>query len=187
MKIKQTQEEDKVHAVSPLSWAAAEQASEKHRSLPHTRLIFSSFNKKTPASLSQLREQGSYHQLSLTTALCYLTLLIVGTTQPFLRRGREAHKRRLENSKLVLAICINKLCGVPRGKGCLPCACVRGTVLTLSSFQKSWTTTTTSQGELMGVVGSHLPRKKKKKKEEGGKKKKMTPLTTPYKLLPLFS
>lgn len=137
MKIQQTQKGGKAHAASPPGWAAGERKSEKHRFLPRTGLIFSSFNKEPLASLSQPQEPGSYHQLSLKTALCYLMLLIVGTTQAFLRRGSEAHKHRLENNKLALAICINKLCGVPRGKGCLPHACAHSAVLTLSSFQKT--------------------------------------------------
>lgn len=116
-----------------------QQVSAILRSTGHfpTGLVFSSFNKEPLASLSQLWEQGSYHQLSLTTAVCYLTLLTVGTTQALLRHGSEAHKHCLENNKLALAICINKLCGVPQGKGCLPHACVHSTLLTLSSFQKS--------------------------------------------------
>lgn len=137
MKIQQTQKGGKAHAASPPGWAAGERTSEKHKSLPDTGLIFTSLNKESLASLSQLQEQGSYHQLSLKTTLCYLTLLIVGTAQAFLRHSSEAHKHRLENNKLALAICISKLCGVPRGEGCLPCAGMHSTVLTLSSFQKS--------------------------------------------------
>ena len=87
---------------------------------PHWALVFSSYNKEPLASLSRLWERGSYHRLPLTTALCYLTLLVMGTTQAFLRRGSEAQKHRPENNKLAPAICINQLRRVPRGEGCLP-------------------------------------------------------------------
>lgn len=70
MKIQPAQKGGKAYAASPSGWAAGECASEKHRSLPHNGLIFSSFNKEPLASLSQLWERGRYHQLSLTTALC---------------------------------------------------------------------------------------------------------------------
>lgn len=92
---------------------------------------------KPLASLSQLLEQDNYHQLSLKNALCYLTLLVMGPMQVLLC-GSQVHKHCLENNKLALPICINKLCGVPQGKGCLLHTCAwHDTARNLSSFQKS--------------------------------------------------
>lgn len=77
--VKPTENGHKVHVMSPPGWAAGEHISENLRSLPHTRLVFRSFNKVTNHSHSHVNEAviTGYHP----TTLCSLTLLTVGTTR----------------------------------------------------------------------------------------------------------
>lgn len=121
----QTERWGRLHAALPHSSAALEWVKALVRStgfFPH----FGLFQQGTAAVIVTTAEQSSY--LSL---LCSATLLTVGTTLPSLRSGSQAHKHRLGSNKLALAICINKLSGVPRGKGCPACACVHSAALTL--------------------------------------------------------
>lgn len=51
VKIKPTQNGHKLHVVPPPGWAAGEHISENLR-IPHTQLVFSSFHKESPTTVT---------------------------------------------------------------------------------------------------------------------------------------
>lgn len=94
-------------------------------------------------------------QLLLMTTLCYFMLVKAGTMLASLMQrqpGTETSPREQQNGS---CISINKLSGVPGGKGCLVHTRACSTELMLSSFQKSCVIVTT-QGKQIVAMGSHM-------------------------------